>query len=352
MKSPRSGRLWKIIGGVAAVALLLLFFTWEDGDQTTPSAEDRFETKVATVETVEEIVTGSFTIEDRSAEDATPVIHTSGVVTELMVEKDEAPEALEHLMDIDGRPVFAIVGGTPFYREITSRTSDGDDIRTLEDNLVAAGYEVGEVDGKADSDLRDAIKKWQKDEDRKQTGVFDPTSFIWLPSDFIVDEVLVDVGGVVSFETPVVHMRKKGDLVAVARIEQGAITDVRNGLDVSLRLDGLPDSDLSGTVTQIEDQPIDGTSNFLVEIRIGDLGEGVREGMRGDAEILVTRHRDVVVVPTGAVGGPVNAPSVRVLANGNVEIRTIKVGVVTPAETVIISGVAAGELVVVAEKEA
>ena len=351
MRNRRFSTLWKVVIGVVVIAVAVMFLTYDDGATEAVAAEDRYETKAAEVTTLDELVTGSFTIEDRAAGTAVSVIHTSGIATSVIIETDDTPTPLAHLMDVDGEPVYALVGGTPFYREITEETSDGDDVRTLEDNLVAAGFEVGEVDGKADTDLSDAIKEWQKEEEREETGVFDPTSFVWFPSSYVVEDVLVDVGGVVTLQAPVVQLRKPGTLVATARIEQADVGKIRNGLDVALVLDGLSDIDLSGSIAEIDDRAELGTSDFMVEVAIDNVPDEVREGMKGEVEILVDRHRDVVVVPTNAVGGPVGAPSLRVLANGQVEVRTIRVGLVTPADTVVISGVAAGELVVVAEKE-
>ncbi len=351
MKSKWFGRVWKTLGAIALIAIVVWFVTWDEGAETTAADENRFETKPATVETLEELVSGSFTFEERDAKTAIAAVQVSGVVTDIAVEKGDKIEPLQHLMDVDGEPVYVVIGGVPVYREITSRTKDGDDIRTLEDNLVAAGYEVGEVDGKADRDLRDALKEWQEAEDLKETGVFNPLSFVWLPEGFVVENVLVEQGEVVSFQTPVIETTKTGNLMAVARIEQADITKIRQDLDVDLTLDGIPEIDLSGTVLKIEDEPFPGTSEFLVEIRVNDLPSQVRKGMKGEAEVLVSRQRDVLVVPTGAVGGPAGAPTVRVLVDGRVEVRTIKVGLVTPADTVVVSGVSAGELIIVAENE-
>ena len=349
-KARRFSNLWKGVAAITAVAVVSLVLTASGSTEAVP-AEDRYETEAATTKTVEEIATGPFTLRDRSAEVSTAVVRTAGVATAVLIEDGDTPRPLDHLMDVNGEPVYALVGGTPFHREITSTTPEGDDIRTLEDNLVAAGYEVGEVDGKADADLGDALKEWQEAEERDETGVFDPASFVWLPANYEIDEVLVEVGGVVGLEVPIVQLRKPGVLVALARIEQNDVTEVRVGLDVALSLDGLPDFDLSGTVAKIDDEAILETSDYLVEVRIDDMPADVREGMRGEVEILVGRHRDVVVVPTGAVGGPAGAPTVRVLAGDEVAVRTIEVGLVTPADTVVVSGVAAGELVVLADRE-
>lgn len=351
MNAPRFRWLWKVAGGIAIVLLAISVLTWDSGADSTSTADDRYETTAASVATVDEIVTGSFRLEYPEADVETVVIRTSGVVTALELGEKDIPQPFDHVLDVDGKPVYALVGGTPFYREIRSNTSDGEDIRTLEDNLVAAGYDVGDVDGKADRDLADALREWQEDEDLRENGIFDPASFVWFPDGHAVDELLVDVGGVVSADLPFARLRTSGDLVAAARIEQEDVTAVRVSQNVEIDLDGLPDIDLTGTVHTIMDEPHLDTSDYIVEVVIDRLPDQVKQGMRGDIEILVARHRDVIVVPTGAVGGPSGASNVRVLVDGVAQVRAIGVGLVTPALTVVTSGVAAGDLIIINERE-
>lgn len=347
----RFTRVWQIAAAVAGIALIAWFFS-QDSDAAGADPADAFDTEAAVVTTVDEMITGPFTMTDRSEERFTPVINTTGVVTAVHVDDDDRVEPLQHVMDVNGDPVFALVGDTPFYRPVTTRSDDGDDIRTIEDNLVDAGYDVGERDGSADRDLADALKQWQEDEDLRETGAFDPSLFIWFPAGHTIDDMFADIGDIVGVEQPIAEVVKAGSIVALARIEQNDVITLEPGLDVALDLDGIPEIDLTGSVAKIDDRPLPDTSDYPVEVRLDEIPSDLREGMEGEVEILIRRHRDVVVVPTGAVSGTAEAPTVRVLVNGRAEVRSIETGLVTPARTVVRSGVTAGDLIIVGEREA
>ena len=58
---------------------------------------------------------------------------------------------------------------------------------------------------------------------------------------------------------------------------------------------------------------------------------------------------DVVLVPTGALGGSSTAPSVDVFVDGVAETRSVTTGLITATQVEIVSGVSAGEQVVIGE---
>jgi hypothetical protein len=62
-----------------------------------------------------------------------------------------------------------LYGSMPLYR--TLRTGDeGEDVKILEKNLKALGYQGFTVDDTFTSDTADAVKEWQQDLDREETG--------------------------------------------------------------------------------------------------------------------------------------------------------------------------------------
>jgi peptidoglycan hydrolase-like protein with peptidoglycan-binding domain len=72
-----------------------------------------------------------------------------------------------------GVPVF--FGGTPLYREMKDGVPDGDDVKMLQENLLALGYsELGAASGKFGPRTASAVKRWQKSLKAEPTGVVQP----------------------------------------------------------------------------------------------------------------------------------------------------------------------------------
>ena len=75
------------------------------------------------------------------------------------------------LYDVDDAPgAFLLYGALPAWRDFAPGMTDGDDVRQLERNLRALGYEVGDVDRDWDSDTTEAVEQFQRDRDLDDDG--------------------------------------------------------------------------------------------------------------------------------------------------------------------------------------
>ncbi|WP_218043241.1 peptidoglycan-binding domain-containing protein, partial [Embleya hyalina] len=95
----------------------------------------------------------------------------------------------------DGTKVPLFYGETPFWRALSVGVDKGVDVRELEQNLQALGYGGFTVDERFTEATAAALKKWQKDMGRKQTGRFDPGDAVVLPDSVRVGEVNATLGG-------------------------------------------------------------------------------------------------------------------------------------------------------------
>ncbi|MFJ8795286.1 peptidoglycan-binding protein [Streptomyces sp. NPDC102462] len=66
-----------------------------------------------------------------------------------------------------------LYGSLPLYRQLAQGT-EGADVRQLEKNLAALGYTGFTVDDEYTSGTADAVREWQKDLDRAETGTVRP----------------------------------------------------------------------------------------------------------------------------------------------------------------------------------
>jgi peptidoglycan hydrolase-like protein with peptidoglycan-binding domain len=76
------------------------------------------------------------------------------------------------VMEANGRPVRALTGNVPMYRDITPG-DEGDDVRQLEAALRRLGYRPGKVDGKYDITTQGAVEAWYRDAGYSALGATD-----------------------------------------------------------------------------------------------------------------------------------------------------------------------------------
>lgn len=77
------------------------------------------------------------------------------VITAVPAVSDEITEG-SVLVQVSGRPVFAMVGLLPMYRALTPG-SNGDDVRQLEEALARMGFDPGPIDGVYDDSTERAV---------------------------------------------------------------------------------------------------------------------------------------------------------------------------------------------------
>ena len=122
------------------------------------------------------------------------------------------------LYRVDGRPVQLFYGRLPAWRELSVGVDDGPDVRQLERNLVALGYDpnrVITVDDHFTSATRAAVKRWQEVVGLDQTGVMRPGDAVWQPGAVRVGELKAAVGDAARPGSPVLEVTATSRQVAI-----------------------------------------------------------------------------------------------------------------------------------------
>jgi len=131
---------------------------------------------------------------------------------------------------IDGAPVVALVGDIPTFRALSTSSTDGADVRQLEQNLVALGYDPDGaivINNEFDSSTAAAVKRWQADLGLDEDGTVPKTRVVYVPGRLLVDAVSVTVGGHVASGGALVAGRvaERKVFVASTVATHGAVTD-------------------------------------------------------------------------------------------------------------------------------
>jgi peptidoglycan hydrolase-like protein with peptidoglycan-binding domain len=103
------------------------------------------------------------------------------------------------LMAVDNQPVELFYGSLPLWRDLAVGVDDGPDVRQLERNLVALGYDPDRaitVDEHFSAATAAAVERWQEANGLDQTGRFTISMpVVFLPWAACVQTLNLNVGG-------------------------------------------------------------------------------------------------------------------------------------------------------------
>ncbi len=200
------------------------------------------------------------------------------------------------LYSVDGRPVVALTGTAPAWRDLDSTVDAGPDVMQLETALVALGYDDGgdlTVDDEWDSHTSAAIEAWQTGLGLEVTGKLPLGYIVFVPTDTIVTAVSAVVGQELADGDAVLKLGTPSQqVVATVPTELQAV--ITPGLEVNA-------SGVSATVTRLSSSTgADGTVSVVAYITPHDEIEAV-DGTSVSARFTVTDAANVLLVPVDAI---------------------------------------------------
>lgn len=168
------------------------------------------------------------------------------------------------------------------------------------------------------------------------------------PFDGIIAELNITEGSRVSQQTPVALLISN-ELEALVNVEENRISQVSTGQSASLNVGAYPDQDFPGVVTSIAPTADKNTRTFEVKVKPTDGADLLRGGMFADVAILAQEKTNTLLAPRTAIVQSGEEPLVFVVKEDNtVEQRTVTTGLFDTNGIEILSGLKAGDLIVVA----
>jgi Putative peptidoglycan binding domain len=177
------------------------------------------------------------------------------------------------LYRLDGDPVLLMYGSTPAYRDLESGISDGRDVRQLERNLAALGFDPGTVDETFTSSTAAAVMGWQAEAGLTESGAVELGRIVFLPGARRIGERKTAVGGVVAAGSEVLDTTSTKRAVSI-ELDAGLQSLAHRGDRVEV---ALPDSS-------------------TVRGRITDVGRVAREKESSDAAATATSTEPELVI--------------------------------------------------------
>jgi HlyD family secretion protein len=149
--------------------------------------------------------------------------------------------------------------------------------------------------------------------------------------------------------TVLFRMADMEDLVFRGTVDEIDVGRLAPGMEVLIRVGALPDRNLQGQVDRIalKGRREDQATVFSVEVALTDLdGAVLRAGYSANAEVIVRRARDALLLPERVIRFHGDSATVTIqLPGGGTEQRVIQTGVSDALSIEVVSGLREGELV-------
>jgi macrolide-specific efflux system membrane fusion protein len=155
---------------------------------------------------------------------------------------------------------------------------------------------------------------------------------------------------------PLLRIADLSDMTVAARVAESDVTRLRPGMAASFTTPGYPGKHWSGKLRQVIPIPVDGTGEqgkqafYTVLFEVGNQDHELMSGMSAQVQFVVAQARDALLLPASGLGirDEDGLYNVNVLDAGqHVIARKVKVGLRNPQQVQVLSGLAAGDKVLV-----
>jgi peptidoglycan hydrolase-like protein with peptidoglycan-binding domain len=230
-----------------------------------------------------------------------------GMITWLPAEGDVTRRG-QPLFAVDGQPVTLLYGSLPAWRPFVPGMTDGPDVRQLQRNLAALGFDAGPADGEFGWSTQLAVERWQQALGITVTGTIPLGTVAFLPGPLRITATSQALGALVAPGASVVSGTSLTPGVQVPLPVGGPV--VRRGDQVLVTLpDGT--TTVPGTVSavgRVATVPANGSGGT------GGTGGGTSGG--GQAAVIDVTITIRAAIPTGLDQAPVQVAITQQQADG------------------------------------
>jgi membrane fusion protein (multidrug efflux system) len=165
----------------------------------------------------------------------------------------------------------------------------------------------------------------------------------------VVVEKNVEAGDVVGTNARLFSLADISTMVALVGVSELDVVELRPGQETAIQLDAFPGRELSGRIRRVFPAGNPQTRLVPVEVELSSEAAALaRPGFLARVTFELGARDDVLLVPASAiVSGAGGTPAVFVVENGRALRRGIETGLTSEGRVEVVSGLAAGESVVV-----
>ncbi len=308
-----------------------------DGDKGDDEEEEAtpVPVEVAIVETGDVVAEYSGTASLEAEQEAQVVAKVGGEVIALEVEEGDPVQAGQVLARLDGDRLRLELGRAHAnLRKLEQEYQRNIDL--YEKGLVSSGaYEGMKYDLEA---LRSAYRLAQL-----ELGYTE----IRAPIEGVIAERQIKLGNTITANAPVFKITDLDPLLAYLHVPERDFQKLAAGQRARVQLDALPGDNFTATVARVSPVIDAGSGTFKVTVEVTDPTDRLKPGMFGRFNIEYDRHENTVLVPRSAMLRNDDEASVFVISDGAAERRGVQTGYSNGDRLEILSGLEAGEQIVV-----
>jgi len=230
----------------AAIAAAILWHNASTSSSNQPAAAV---TSTATVKTTDLVETTTYDGVLTYGDTRTIKSKAMGTVTWLPAAGAKVKQG-ERLYDVNEASNYLMIGKVPMYRTLQNGVADGADVKQLETDLHALGFDPDgmTIDSTFTSATTAAVEAWQKHVGVTQDGIVAPALVQFMPSELRVQSLSAQVGDSVAAESALYSASGTGR-VATVTLSASDSTVAKTGEQVSI---SLPNGEtVPGVITSI-----------------------------------------------------------------------------------------------------
>ncbi len=292
-QEPLGQRRWAIptILGLIAAGIVGAI-VWHNSSTSNTTAPATPATSTATVTTTDLVETTSFDGVLTYSDSRTVKSKSMGTVTWLPATGTTVKQGAR-LYDVNETSAYLLYGSVPMYRTLQNGVADGADVKQLETDLHALGYDPDgmTIDSTFTSATKAAVEAWQSDIGVTEDGVVTPALVQFHPSALRVQSQSAQVGDSVTAESSLYTASGTGRIATVT-LNASDSTVAKTGEKVSL---SLPNGDsVAGVISSIA------TTSATSSSTSGGGGGGGSVNQQGASSTTSSSSVDVTVTVTDA----------------------------------------------------
>ena len=262
------------------------------------------------------------------------------------------PEITGRLVGILAREGTEVARGTPLFKvddaELKAEVARLEAERDLAQQALARTRDLMQQNASSEADLEQAEANGRSADARLQLQqVRLERTVVRAAFAGVVGQRYVSVGDYVTTSDRLTTLQTVDPQRAVFRVPERYAQRLEMGQEITFRVAAVPDQELAGVVDFIDPIVELPARTITVKARVRNRNRVLKPGMFIEVRLTTEVRPDAVVVPEDAILPLQGADYVWVIAAGQATRREVELGVRTPGFVEILSGVDAGEQVVV-----
>lgn len=153
--------------------------------------------------------------------------------------------------------------------------------------------------------------------------------------------------GNMSSSTPLLSISGNGGVVAKILLPESDIFSLETGQAAYVTVPAINQQSIPGIVTAVAPTVDPVSGQVSAEVRFDDPDNLLRPGLSGRVSIITESISDTIVLPISVLRRTRNGYQVAVVVNGKADLREIETGLISRGDVQIISGIQAGDQVIV-----